>query len=142
MKQETIKQLIALYDYGISDEDICSLLMITKDELLAMQESNLVKNAKETGMKRTNLRVMEALLELATGSKTVDTTEDAQIAKDGVTVISRKRQTKKIQNKPDINAIKLWLEVRGGDDWKNIAMDAEKKLNITVSIDGNNINIK
>ena len=135
MDQNVKKHIIHLYELGLSASDVADITGITLEQLVYLCSGDVdIKAAKNTGIKRTNLKVIEALLKTAIGYKTDVITIEKRLAKDGTVVA--KTETRSIKDvPPNLAAIKIWLDNKDSSEWKDSISEIEQKLNITVTVD-------
>ena len=135
------KLIIDYYNLGISDSDIAGLIGCDISELYELvEEDKKVRAAKKKGTLKTNVSVVSALLKSAVGYTTKETSVDKRYKQDGKTLINKNTTTTSKEYAPNVTAIKFWLENRD-DSWKEVINNVEKKLDITVSVDGKTISV-
>jgi hypothetical protein len=139
-KESIADHVIRLFNLGIEVSDICDLTGLTVADLHKLVEVNKkVEMAKKKGKFNTNLKVIEALLKSATGYTTKETKIDKKYGKDGKTVIQKAISEIKKEMAPNVVAIRMWLEARDSDNWKEAFDKAETKFNINVKVEGKEI---
>jgi hypothetical protein len=141
--KETKLEIIHLFELGIGLNEVCDIVGVAvKDIHEAIESDRKIKAAKESGLKRTNLKVIEALLKTAIGYKIETTSTERRYAKDGMTVVSKCVTTTEKDVPANLGAIRIWLDNKDSAVWKDTIDDVEQKLNITVTVDGKTIAIK
>lgn len=143
MDRELKAEIIHLFELGIGLNEVCEIVGVSvKDIHEAIESDRKVRAAKDSGLKRTNLKVIEALLKTAIGYKIETVNTERRYAKDGMTVVSKSVTTTEKDVPANLGAIKIWLDNKDSAVWKDTIDDVEQKLNITVTVDGKTIAIK
>jgi len=128
------------YGLGFNDDEICSMLEVSMQRLTqTVEKSPSLRLAKEMGTKMMSLRVTEALMHSAMGTRTKTKTLKVRKAADG-TEIGTEETVTTTEVAPNLAAIKMWLENKT-DDWANLIDNAEKNLNVNVTVDGKSITV-
>lgn len=140
--RKIVKEAIELLNLGENADQ--TRLHLGLDELEwvdLVNQSDLIRRAIKSGARRTNLKVVKSLLEAALGTMVAgDSTTDRTFSdEDGKTLLEKKVKDVRKYIPPNVNAIKLWLESRGGDEWKDNFKKVEDSLNISISVDGKDV---
>jgi len=139
ISKKTKELIVSYFEIGATPGEISQLTDISPDDLIQLCETDKeIKKARALGPAGANYKVVEALLKSATGYEVEDTEVDKRFGRDLKTVVYKGTRTTKKTVLPNIQAIKFWLDNKDSS-WKDSMSDAEKNLNIKISIDGKDI---
>ena len=140
---KTLKdKIITYFELGLTPGDISELTGIDLFDFCEICEADIdIKTAKRSGSKTSNQKVVEALLKSAVGFESKETTVDKKYGQDGKKVIFKSVSETTKQTPPNITAIKYWLQNRS-KEWAEGIKEAERELNISISVDGKDIIVK